>query len=289
MSNSELITPLSNKAPIWSNLNVNSINVAGSGSSLTAPLTIKGNTGSGSPLLNIVETNPSPGSFNIVLQSYNQSGSASIKLVTQNDPSPNSEIWADSNFSINTFEPTSSIALNPNDSRAALVCSYVSPGQTLTQIQNLTTTGTLLLPTTGGTATNLSYYEEYTAAFGFTGPWGGGATTYTRNVNITRVGRIVTLRIDGINQTQNLAASILMTGSLPARFVPTATTDSTFFDFQVTLLDNGNIVNGDLQMSNTGGIRIFMMKYTGTAPFTYTNSTGTGNCGFNNLNISYSV
>lgn len=290
MSVADLLTPLSS-GKAWSNIEVNSINtnsintktinIETGGSNFQGPITITENSASGSPIVDIIETNTAANNINVALKSSNQSGTAGVKIVTQNDPSPSGNIWGDGNFSISTFQPSSFIALNPNNSLNALTCQFISPGQTVTNIQNIK------LPTTGGIASNLNYYEEFSALFGFSGPW--GVTTYTRNVNIIRIGRIVLLKIDSILQAQNTNTTIMMTGNIPARFIPTPTADSSLSDFQVTLFDNGNYVNGSLRISGTGGIQIFFMKYTGTAPFFYTNSTGLGSCGFNELFISYLI
>lgn len=283
MSVADLLAPLPKN---WLNINVNSINVGSGGSLLEAPLVITGSSGSGEPLVAIVETNPTANDFNIALQSYNQSGSAAIKLVTQNDPTPNSAIWSDGSFSIATFEPTASIALNPNDSFDALTCVYVSPGQTLTEIQNLTTTGNILMPTTGGTASPLTYYEEYTAPYTFSGPW--GATTYTRNINITRIGRICMLKIDAIEQTASVGSSISMTPNLPARFTPAATTDATNQYFQINAYDGNVLKNGTVRLASDGSL-LFLVQGNTAFPLLYTTYTGIGSTGFSNVFFSYSV
>lgn len=283
MSVYDLLTPLS-VGKHYLDINVNSINIGEGGASfqgpINGPISISENSPSGNPIVNIVEKNSSPSNFNNALQSYNQSGTAGLKIVTVNDPSASSNIWADGKFSITTFQPTSTISLNPNDQLNALTCSFISPGQTQTSIQNIS------LPTSGGTATNLNYYEEYSSLFTFSGPW---PSTYSRNVTITRIGRIVILKIDALIQTQNIDTIISMSGNLPTRFIPQASVDSGLSDFQVTMIDNANFINGNLRISATGGIQIFFIKYTGTAPYFYTNSSGLGSCGFNQIFISYSV
>lgn len=278
MSVADLLSPL---PKAWCNLNVNSINIGSGGSTLQGPLTISENSASGNPIVNIVETNSSASNINNALQSYNQSGTAGLKLVTVNDPTPSANIWADGNFSIVTFEPTATIALNPRNSANALVCSFVSPGQTLTQIQNLQ------LPTTGGTATNLNYYEEYSSPFVFSGPW--GATTYTRNVTITRIGRMCTLKIDAISQTGSSISNISMTGSIPTRFIPAATADYTSEIFPIMVFDKGANVSGILNLSNTGAILIQCLNNGGGFPLLYGTFSGIGVTGFNNIFMSYSV
>lgn len=282
MSVYDLLTPLPKN---WSNINVNSINVGSGGSNLQAPLTISGNTASGSPLVTIVETNATPNSFNVGLQIANQSGSAGLKLITENDPSPSSAIWIDGSFIVATFEPTGSIQLQANTT-GALTCSYVSPGQTLTQIQNLTTTGNLLLPTTGGTASNLNYYEEYSAPFNFSGPW--GATVYTRNISITRIGRNCTMRIDAIIQTASVGLSISSGSPIPARFRPSASADSVLQYFQIIAYDSNVLKNGTLRLDTNGNILI-LSQNNGAFPLLYTTYTGAGQTGFDNIFITYSV
>jgi len=288
MSVYDLLTPLS-VGKHYLDINVNSIQVGEGNSSFQGPttfqssITVNDDSSSGNPIILVKEISPIANQSNIMMKLSNQSGSETLTLTTKNDPNPTTSIITGGSgpMFLTTSSAASSINLYPNFNQA-LVCSYISPGVTQTLIQNLQ------LPTVGGTPANLNYYEEYTAPFGFTGPW-GGPTVYTRNINIVKIGRMVILKIDSIVQPQNTPALISMIGSIPTRFIPTISSDSTISDIPVTLIDNGGLVSGNLEISNLGGIQMYFMKYTGVAPFTYVNSTGLGNCGFNELFVSYLI
>jgi hypothetical protein len=268
----------------WANLYVNSITtVVGStgstGSIFGSPFTIKGNPANFGSLLNLVTTNTSPNSSVVSLSSNNASNTSGLSIILTNDPSPASAIWVSSNFSINSINPSNTISLNPNFT-TALTCTYDSPGQTHTTIQNLQ------LPTGGGTATNLNYYEELTTTLVFSGPW---ASSYTRNIYFTRIGRIVTMKIDGIIQAGTISSVITTSGSIPSRFQPATSTDSTSFVSNASLFDNNRITNGILIINSNGTLQLQYSSVAGTA-VDYGLSSGNGNSsGFNNLAITYSV
>lgn len=278
MSISDLLSPLS-IGKHYMDINVNSINVGPGTSTFVGPITIQGPaTFQDTVVFEGATSVHSP--FTIL----NADDSAMISIVIQND-SPNtiSDYRVSGNFFITTDQPTYSINLNPgNNSVNALTCSYVSPGQTSTAIQNI------VLPTSGGTPTSLSYYENYAGTYVFSGPW--GATTYSSTIKISRIGNLVNLRIDSIKQVASVAESvIIMTGSLPTRFIPASSINSTLTQFPITVYDNNFLISGILQLSSTGLIQIGFMKYTGSSPYFYTGSTGTGICGFDNIFISYIV
>ncbi len=266
----------------WANLYVNSINTSGTtgtGSILSAPITLQCNSGPGVDNFIVNQSNSAANNSNIALSAYNQSGSAAVKLVTVNDPSPSGAIWADGSFNIISFQPTAKLTLVPN-SVSALSASYDSPGQSHVTIQNLQ------LPTGGGTATNLNYYEELTTTLVFSGPW---ASSYTRNIYFTRIGRIVTMKIDGIIQAGTISSVITTSGSIPSRFQPATSTDSTSFVSNASLFDNNRITNGILIINSNGTLQLQYSSVAGTA-VDYGLSSGNGNSsGFNNLAITYSV
>jgi hypothetical protein len=85
-------------------------------------------------------------------------------------------------------------------------------------------TGGIQLPTVGGTAASLTYYEESTTiTMTLTGPW--GATTSTLPVTLSRVGNIVTMTWGDSSPTSRVATSTstitTSTGTaIPARFLP---------------------------------------------------------------------
>jgi len=132
----------------------------------------------------------------------------------------------------------------------------------------LTLTTGVLLPTTGGTATALAYYEEYNHVTTWSGPI---ATTAAITCPITRVGRMVTIKIPSVNGTGNGTSSNLsMTTSPPARFCPTV---QIYCEYGLTA-NNGVFSNGYFLIQPSGaGAWFFGQGLTG--PFAAnTGSTG---------------
>src|SRR5271156_1062875 len=289
MSVYDLLTPLS-IGKNYLNINVNSINVGDGGSSLQAPVLITGNTLSGSPIITVVETNANPNNENLALQAYNQSGSAGIKILTINDPTPSSDIFTDGTFIIKTFEQTSDIRLSPNQFNA-LSCTYplLPTPRPLTTIQNLQ------FPTVGGTPSDLNYYEEFgPLPITFTGPWGAGIT-YIRNVNITRIGRIVTFSLDALEQFVTGAganADITTSGNvIPARFIPSPTADETAPVYvTIPIFDQNSSRLGSLRIQ-TDGTMIITSTQAAAPVFGQFQGTLSGGAkvGFPNVDISYSI
>jgi len=97
-----------------------------------------------------------------------------------------------------------------------------SPTEILHVVGNVKTTGGVYLPTSGGTATLLNYYEEYQLQSQCSGPWSA------RNcyVDVTRIGRMVFLTTNtAVSLTSVSTAAITWATALPARFRPSATLD----------------------------------------------------------------
>ena len=75
-----------------------------------------------------------------------------------------------------------------------------------------------MLPTAGGTATTLNYYEEYL----HTTSWGGAfaPSLVAGNVKFTRVGRMVTAVFPIVTGTCTTSNTLWMLTNAPARFCP---------------------------------------------------------------------
>lgn len=281
MSVYDLLTPLPKE---WANLNVNSINVGEGGSNLQGPVVIRQNSASDTPIVAIIETNTAASNINVALECQNQTNTATVQLVTVNDPTPQSKVRADGIFSIETAQAASTISLSPNETQA-LNCSFVSTGVTQTTIQNVQ------FPTVGGTPANLNYYEEFgPLAMTFFGPWGVGVT-YVRNVRITRLGRIVTLSIDALEQipTASVAADINTMGNvIPARFIPAPTADESVpLYVTIPVFDQSSSRLGTLRMQVDGSLIISGSQ--NTAPIFAQFQGGTTKVGFPNIDVSYSI
>lgn len=239
---------------------------------------INATNNTGTPALQLQSLDSTPSSYLNALQINNGTGPFAMKLLNQNTTNT-CAIWVDGNFYVQTFSP-SPISLAPNGVNA-LVANYDSPGVSHVVIQNLQ------LPTIGGIATNLNYYEEYSQTNTFSGPW--GATTYDRLVRITRIGNTVTIKIDGINQGSSTTATISSLQLIPARFRPIVSIDGTNFAQACILLDKSITVLGSFTVTNGGGIFMEYLNNSGPFPLAFGNSSGLGNAGFPDLTITYIV
>jgi hypothetical protein len=125
----------------------------------------------------------------------------------------------------------------------------------------------LFLQTTGGTASNLNYYEVYTHVTTFTGPY---AAPVSNNFIINRIGNICVARIPALSAAATSAATISITTLLPARFRPISVSavTGTFL-----ALDNSAAAQGRYQIVNTGDL-IFGVGTTAIGNYTNTGNAG---------------
>lgn len=136
------------------------------------------------------------------------------------------------------------------------------------------TSGNIILPTTGGTAANLNFYEEYTdSSFGFAGPWTARNTT----LYITRIGKICILQLASLTFTASTATYIASTGTIPSRFNPIAEVEPF-----VEVYNNSSFALGSATLQTSGGIQI----YNGPSG---SNFASTGIAGFLGVTICYRV
>ena len=70
----------------------------------------------------------------------------------------------------------------------------------------------IFLPTSGGSASSLNYYETGTTSMTFSGPW---TADQTGNVKFTRVGNMVTLTIDSVASTASSPSLDVLGNSSP--------------------------------------------------------------------------
>lgn len=297
----------------WSNFYINSINA----NSITAgtingnpiihniegPLTISANVPSGQFIFRVITENNGANNTNVALAASNFDSSAVVTLNTTNQPSPHNSLVAlvgDLLFTTFGGVGANHIQFYPGVT-LALDMKTTGPGQTLTSIQNTQLYGN---STAGYIPSTLNYYEEANIVLGFNGPW--GATVYNRNCAFTRIGRMVTLKIDAIVQTvTTTGVNIFTLTPIPARFLPSFSADSVNIDFIINVV-TGGFTNGPslglLRIDNTGLIGIFPANVSTTIsnplPQTFNLSVyypatigfkdlSVG--GFENLSISYSV
>jgi len=155
----------------------------------------------------------------------------------------------------------------------------------------------ILLPTTGGTATNFQYYEVNTGTVGFT--CGAFSGTQTVNYYLVRVGRSVTLVVAPLT-------SVVGNGSSDKFIVGTITPSSNRFQLTNTIIVGASVLPGNfatgtgvisvgfVQVSNGGGNAIQISvgvnikdtpdNFLGNASFAGSGST---NVGFFGLSVSW--
>ena len=128
---------------------------------------------------------------------------------------------------------------------------------TLDRSGNLAPTGSLVLPTAGGTPSALNYYEEYS----YTTTFSGADTTVAFPITLVRIGRTVTMQTQRqVSGTTTTNGGFLSNTVFPARFAPPVITwsgggnDSAFF--QTVIINNGNCVSASAYTTNAGNIKI---------------------------------
>ena len=119
---------------------------------------------------------------------------------------------------------------------------------TSTEIFRVKGTGGIQLPTTGGTAASLNYYESTTHKTTFTC---NGVTSGALVIAVERIGNLVSLRIPPLSMTFSAAGSINANTILLARWRPATTTQT-----PAIVQDNGLNIFGRIQNGVGGSIVI---------------------------------
>jgi hypothetical protein len=135
--------------------------------------------------------------------------------------------------------------------------------------------GGIQLPTTGGTASTLNYYEtgSFTATYTV-------ANTSVVTYRFTRIGNMVTIMVGNVSSAFGSSGYILTaSGTVPARLLPVSIG---LIQSQLAIRDNGGVVAGwgSVVFYNNGVIEI--------SPDTG-NFTGPGNTGHNEFSLTYLV
>jgi hypothetical protein len=134
----------------------------------------------------------------------------------------------------------------------------------------------VLLATSGGTPTNLNYYEEFDYTNTWSGPW---ASPQNGTLRVIRIGKLVTLFFPGVSFTGTVAAVITWDGTLNVRHRPAA-----------TVYGPASISNNLGAFSSTGRVGI---QSGGTIAIGANNLggafSGTGSNGIINFSTSYFV
>lgn len=142
--------------------------------------------------------------------------------------------------------------------------------------------GNVFLPTSGGTATALNYYEEYSSAsVTYSGIW---AASQTGSLRVTRVGKMVTLWLGAISAIANTASTITVpAATIPTRFVGANDAFASFIRMYFVVRDNGTDKYGNFTLSADGSFRISAGAATGAV------FAGSGSSGFFGISLSWNL
>lgn len=134
----------------------------------------------------------------------------------------------------------------------------------------------LFLPTSGGTATLLNYYEELSQTFTFAGVW---AANQSVTGKLVRVGKTVTLVLPSVYAATNASANILQTAgtAFPSRFRPAVTVS-----FIVRMADNSAFVPALMYARSDGLIQ----AYSNAGGLSF---AATGSAGWDLVSITWNV
>jgi hypothetical protein len=131
---------------------------------------------------------------------------------------------------------------------------------------NITSTLPIVFPTSGGTASGLNYYEEkQTHTSNVEGIW---AAAQASNPVLTRIGKTVTITMNGAAASANAAAAITLSTVLPTKWRPAVATDQV-----IRIIDN-NTQGAGLAVFDTDGTVTIYPTVANTANFAGSNLSG---------------
>lgn len=145
----------------------------------------------------------------------------------------------------------------------------------------------LLLPTTGGIPTPLTFYEEFVGTVDFTSLAFAG--TQTVNIFLTRVGNMVVMQLSGISVAgSGVAGSFSTVPSgvpIPDRFRPSLVGSAPTYVIQV--VDNFVPMPGLFTITTAGFFTIVKSVVSGSNLFLNITFSGMGTVGYNKFSISW--
>jgi hypothetical protein len=155
---------------------------------------------------------------------------------------------SDNGYSLN-------LETTPSNAAGQLQLYIITSGSNGAQILNAQSSSVgfnvpITLPTSGGTASNLSYYEEATSvSLTFSGPW---ASSQVASLTFTRIGNIVMFYIPTIVAAVTVSSQIITSTAFPSRFWPT----STNFLSSNLVFNSSQSVSGYMGVSASGVLTI---------------------------------
>lgn len=228
--------------------NANGCNASFSGSTLTLTMT-QNLTTTGTPTFaNLIDSGLTATALvastaskqlqSVIISNANGCNASFIGSTLTCTMTQNLQTSASPSFVALTLNSSSPLVINSTPDRFALQCAtgvgasnstFTLPrtgttadfivSETAQTINGTKTFGSgIMLPTSGGTATSFSYYEEYTHTTSWNGAY--GASSVSGNVTVTRIGRMVTCQFPQILGTCTATFSLWMIVNLPARFCP---------------------------------------------------------------------
>ncbi len=149
----------------------------------------------------------------------------------------------------------------------------------------------LLLPTTGGTPTALTYNEELQTTIAFTGP--STTSPNTVDVHLSRVGNIVTLSVAQLLVTGTGVAGkfVSSAGAIPTRFCPKNNGAGYILRaMHLEIRDTSQFMQGGMIVNGSNGIiQISRSTVSTTDLRTDINFTATGGVGWSPFTCSWST
>jgi hypothetical protein len=184
--------------------------------------------------------------------SLNTDNTRTVTIVPLNANSTNQNLWFNSTVARSYFFA---------DPGADATVVVTEGAQTINGIKTFGTS--IKLPTSGGTASALDYYEDWTAS----GATIGNCVTATAcNPRIVRVGKKCTIYFPGLALTSATSTNTMTTTALPSRFFPA----NSNLRFLCSVINNNVYLTGHIEVSSSTGV---ITVYSDLNAGTFTNAT----------------
>lgn len=147
-------------------------------------------------------------------------------------------------------------------------------------VQDLTVTGGILLPTAGGTASSLNFYQSLLTSVDFTS--GAFSGTQPVSVKLSRVGDSVTANISELSVLGNGGSGTFLSTAIPAQFRPAQTVTSLIW-----VSDNNTDMLGRVTVLTSGILNVDRASVIGANVENAAFTGGAGLMGFNGICLSW--
>ena len=209
------------------------------------------------------------------------SNTAEFKTLTLTDTSNQLTLGNGTTILISAPTPVSNVTYTIPDVGANASFVMTSGAQTINGVKTFSTG--ILLPTTGGTPTELSYNEVLVTTIDFTSDSFAG--TQPANIRLSRVGNTVSLTAETFLVAGNgTPGNFLATDAIPARFRPSTNNIIGFASVQDGLV----ATLGQILVATTGQIIASRTTVSG-ANIENSQFAGVGEIGYNSFSMSWTV